>query len=420
MKITVSTVLRLCSYMSLAISFMPVVDYYCPWYVTVLPIFLVLFLSIRMNERGSFTPIAVLCTVCLTVLIFWFIKRREAPVSYFINSFIAFLPAIVSIRLRKIVKDESFFRDYLNAALLFVAVTCVTTMIGHIQYPMASRELASGTAIYDTEKYLRVNIGGYEFIYALTLLIPIVLWQIGKARGLRRIWYLAVLVLMIMCVYSSQYTLALICVAIAFLVVFMQKNKTVTLIVTACLALFLLANGLELLANIFYWASENVGTAYVRDRLLQVAQLLSGRSINTQTTDARIRHYMNELKYFGQSPIFGSNFLTFHKNTVSGHSLILDMLAAGGIIATSIMAVLMRELYRVSVPAYGKKGCAAVRAVWVMAAVIAALNPVIFPTIAMVVFPCCMCVDRIEKRMYLTEKEKQNVEIGDTGIAQPD
>jgi len=301
-----------------------------------------------------------------------------------------------------------------------VAVTCVTTLIGHVQYPMASRELASGTAIYDTEKYLRANIGGYEFIYALTLLIPIVLWQIGKARGFGRIWYLAVLVLMIMCVYSSQYTLALICVAIAFLVVFIQKNKIVAVIVTACLTLFWLANGLELLANIFYWASENVGTDYVRDRLLQVAQLLSGRSVSTQTSDARIQHYINELKYFSQSPIFGNNFLTFHKKTVSGHSLILDMLASGGVIVTSIMVVLMRQLYRVSVPAYGKKGCAAVRAVWVMAAIVATLNPVIFPTIAMVVFPCCMCLDRVEKKTYLTKKEKQNVEIGDTGVAQPD
>ena len=56
--------------------------------------------------------------MCLTVLIFWFIKRREAPVSYFINSFIAFLPAIVSIRLRKIVKDESFFRKNRTGILI--------------------------------------------------------------------------------------------------------------------------------------------------------------------------------------------------------------------------------------------------------------------------------------------------------------
>jgi hypothetical protein len=269
-------------------------------------------------------------------------------------------------------------------------------MIGHIEYPMASRELASGTAIYDTTKYLKLNIGGYEFIYALVILIPLTLWQISSEKGFYRIFAVAVLVLMISCIYSSQYTLALICTVIALLIVLMHKNRNAAIVLAVVICVFMLFNGLKLLADFFYWASENIGTPYVRDRLLQVAQLFSGENIHTETSGARIEHYIDQLNAFIASPIIGANLLEYSKDAVSGHSLILDMLGAGGIFATGIMLALFRGLYRICVPPYGKRASKAVRSVWATAAVVALLNPVTFPAIATVAFTCCMCVARLE------------------------
>lgn len=391
--------LRLCCYASLAIYFMPVVDYYCPWYVTMIPAVAVIGISLTIDQKITAMLKALLHITGLAFLLLWYTKRQDSPSSYFINFYITFLPALLSIQLSRVIKDKTFFRDYLRVMALFVAVTCLTTIIGHERYPMASRELASGSAIYDTEKYLRMNIGGYDFVYGLVLLIPIFWWlQRQEKTRFRKILYTVILVLDVLCIYSSQYTIALICMAITFLMIWMLKNRKNATIATGIIIVFLLCNGLELLSKAFYWISEHIGLDYVSDRLLQVSQLLGGHSINTSTSDKRIMHYKEQLATFSQAPLFGKNLFSFHRSAVSGHSLLLDLLGAGGVFATTILMLLFRGLYKNSTRIDdSKESSSAVRVVWASAAVIAVLNPIMFPMIATIAFPCCMCINHLDE-----------------------
>ncbi len=392
------TLLRLCCYVSLAICFMPIIDFYCPWYITMIPAVIVLGISLMIDQKMTSLLTALLYIGGLAILIFWYTKRRDPLGTYFINFYITFLPSLLAIQLSRVIEDKTFFKDYLHVMALFVSITCITTVIGHEQYPMASRELASGSAIYDTDRYLRMNIGGYDFIYGLVMLIPVFWWMRNQeSTRFRKILYTVALALDILCIYSSQYTIALVCVVVTFLMIWMLKNRKNASIATALLVIFLLCNGLDLLSKMFYWASQHVGLDYVSDRLLQVSQLLGGQSIDTNTTDKRIMHYKEQLVTFSQAPLFGKNVFGFTRSAVSGHSLLLDILGAGGAFATAILVWLFRGLYKICVPIDGKASSSAVRVVWAAATVIALLNPVTFPIAATIAFPCCMCIEQLEE-----------------------
>ena len=192
---------------------------------------------------------------------------------------------------------------------------------------------------------------------------------------------------------------------IAFLIVWIKRNPRAGLIACTVLIAFLLIDGLSLLGRFFGWASETVKLPYVSDRLLQVSQLLSGETVETETSDARVLIYQTEWNIFLNYPIWGANLMTYSKSAVSGHTYVLDMLAGGGVFATTILLALHRGLYRITVPIRKKKVCSMVNATWLITIIIAVLNPVVFAQIAVMAYTCCMCVERIEKRTLFEREE---------------
>ncbi|MBO5836933.1 MAG: hypothetical protein J6Q92_03470 [Oscillospiraceae bacterium] len=395
--------LRLCCYVSLAISFLPMVDYYCPWYITVLPVALALFITFQINRNAYPLFIGILMISALWVLI-CIIVYREMTLSRFINFYISFIPCMLAIQISRTVGDKRFFESYLKILAIFVSITCVTTMVGLETYPMASRELASGTAIYDTARYTKANIGGYDFIYALVLLIPIFFWMIKQAKGFWKVAYITALVLDILCIYASQYTTALICVVVALIIMWAQKDKKSAGIFTGVLIVFVLLNGLSLLSEFFYWASTVIGQEYTSDRLLQVSQLLSGQKIDTETSTDRIDYYTRQIEAFLTSPIWGHNLLGSGARA-SGHTLVLDVLGGVGILGFIPMVWFGKKLYRLAVNLDKKPAPVAIKVVWTMGLIVAILNPIIFPTILTVAFMGCMCINKVE-----TSEEMKKIE----------
>lgn len=397
-KISNLLLLKFACYTSLAISLLPVIDYYCPWYVTAIPVLIVLFVTIILQKDNNIYPLlpAFLLIVCFAILQYWIVNRSASAINHFINFVIAFIPCLVAIQINKKVNNKKFFRNYLKCAAFFTGITSITTIIGLNVFPMASRELASGTAIYDTTQYTIANIGGYEYICSLIIFVPILLYLIKNSKGALKVFYLVVLVLNICCIYESQYTIALICAVISFFVVWMQLNRRVAGVVLCVLTLFFIFNGLSVLSDIFRWASEAIGQEYVADRLLQVSQLLSGGSVHTNTSNVRIEHYMNQLTAFSKSPIWGHNWICFKENYISGHSVILDILGGAGLLGAIAMFTINRKLYLFALNPGKRNASPYIKAVWIMLIVVSLLNPVIFPNVATIVFMCCMCIQKLE------------------------
>jgi len=394
-KFSLNSIFRACCYMSLAISFLPVVDYYCPWYITIIPAAIALGITLYKDRNVYPLIIALFSILGLWFLTYWVIYRDHPIANNLINFIISFIPCILAIQANRTVTDKDFFEGYLKTMSIFVGITCITTIIGLIIYPMASRQLASGSAIWDTERYTRINIGGYEFIYALVLLIPVFLWLIKRARGLWKAIYIIILTLDICCIYASQYTIALVCAVVALIVVALQNNQKLAWICTILIAIFLLFNGLSLLGKMFYWVSDIVDQEYVSDRLLQLAQLFSGQTVSTETSSERLDHYFNQVNEFLNSPVLGHNLLEYSNTHVSGHSLFLDLAGGAGIFGVSVLIFLIQKLYRLAVNPSKQRVLPHIRSLWIMAILLALLNPIIFSTTLTVVFMGCMCMNQL-------------------------
>lgn len=395
-KMTKTTILSLACYMSLAITLLPIVDYFSPWYVTIIPVLIVICITLRKSDM--LTPLAITGSLILVLALmcYWLLYRNSDFFNYILNFIIAFLPCITAIQIRATVDKKNFFKSYLKVATVFMCITSITTIIGLNRYSMASRELASGTEIYDTVKYTRMNIGGYEYIYALAIFIPILCWLIKKSKGWNKALYISALILNMVCIYESQYTIALLCAIAVLFVVWMLSNKKIAIIALVVSLLIVIVGGGNVISDLFEWMSKIVGKEYVADRLMQLSQLFSGESIHTDTGAERIEHYRNAISTFMRSPIWGNTIVNYNADDISGHTFIFDMLAGAGIIGLLILIVIVKILYQKAVNPLGEKIPDCIISVWIAVVIISILNPIIFPAILTIGFMCCMCIQKIE------------------------
>lgn len=402
--------LELSCFLSLAISVIPVVDYYSPWITTMIPVLFIL--AITLGKKDNIMPAITLVmgAVLLGLWQFAFINRSAAFTNYLLNFVITFLPCLVAYQIRSTYDRPRFYKNYLQTLAVFTGITSITTIIGLEKYPMAARELASGTAIYDTDHYRAENIGGYEYIYALVILIPLLVYLIKHTQGWIKALNIVILIVNILCVYESQYTTALILVGVAFLLLLAFRSKLAFTVTVFMLLLFWLFGGTELLSNFFRYLSENVGQEYVADRFLQLSQLFGGGEIHTETSTDRIDYYQRQIELFFESPVWGQNLFAFSSDNISGHSFVLDWLGSLGLLGFGVVTFFVRKLYLNVVRFSRKKTSATVKLTWLMLIILSVLNPVIFPLITTIAFTACSFLEGYEESILVpleenTEKE---------------
>ena len=388
---------------SLAIAVLPAVDYYVPWYLTLFPV-IAIFITTLKRDSDVLPHIRVLSLALLIcILEIWFVYRNNGIFDYFVNFFIASIPCLIAVQGSRSFADKRFYHTYLKASVLLVAITSLTTIIGLEKYPMACRELASGSGAYDKATYLKANIGGYEFIYALVLFIPVLCWLISKSKGFHKIPYIVTLILCAICVYKSQFTIAFLCLIISLIVVWFQFHPRWAAVTFVLFVIMLLFGGFTVIGSFFRWLSEIVNEEYVADRLLQLSQFLSGEAVKTDTSTERLDHYINQISAFISSPIIGHNMFSYDDSYVSGHSFILDILGGGGIFVAFIFLRACARLREIVLGVKRKDVNPYVRSTWILLTVISVLNPVVFPVITTIGFMCCLCIQKLGKPRNITE-----------------
>lgn len=249
--------------------------------------------------------------------------------------YLFFLPFLLSI----------FFLKYNNLqvkrALLFYIlamelITLITTLVGLQIYPNASRDLASTVAL---PIYKQMNIGGFEFIYGLTILIPIIAYNAKNSK--RKMIYILILILSIYCILISQYSIALLVTIFIGIVSFIEriKNKNVKLVIL--IILFVVLIFMIILSNSIFIRFGDILSRINMQTIAQKFYDLSDSSISTYsgTVESRLYHYTASIEGFFHSPIFGR---LFNASTgIGGHSEILDILASGGIILFGIVVLIL-------------------------------------------------------------------------------
>ena len=337
-----------CCYMYMLIALSPLLDYYANWYIVAIPIIILAIHLIRKKSQLQKVMALFLLAICLSLIQSLGIYTASNIVDRLINDVINWSSGLIALyfSILENKNQKEFIKKFLQVTIIIFGITSITTIIGLNVYPNAARELASGTAIYDTTIYSRKNIGGYSFIYSSVLLIPVLVWVIKKYTSFFKYSSIVVLVINLYCIYQSQYTIAIILAVIILLLTLFAKNIKRFCTLFASVMLFILCGGTSFLGNIILKISNFISFDYVADRMLQLSLLLRGLSIKTETTTERIEHYLYTFNGFLQSPIIGNVFFSNNAQMVSGHTVILDTLSAIGVIGLIIVSMIYVRTYR--------------------------------------------------------------------------
>lgn len=269
----------------------------------------------------------------LLLLLFGAYKESNS-LYFFTMTFIFALPVIV-YKYYAIEYDFGLKITIQKLSILIFLVTAINTLIVLQQYPMAAKIMAmSGAQEAEKQIYASMGCGGYNYIYSLAVGLMPVLFSKIKLSGFWKVIRLAMLVLSLIVMFMSQYTLALLLIITSFVLCIIYKNSTnstarmigiVLVIILTGMAYFVLPHVLTYFSRLI--SSDNG----ISTRLMQMASYMS---TGEQGYDlgGRLERYGNSFRAFMNSPIFGIRLIG--NGTIGGHSSLLDQLGCYGIVGT--------------------------------------------------------------------------------------
>ena len=223
-----------------------------------------------------------------------------------------------------------------------VLITVLSTTIGSIFYPEASRFLATVEESDNPQLrfFNRINIGGYEFVYTAILLYPAAIFAY-KQKKLHLVFAVIAAVLMLFMSLNSGYTTALLLWLATTATFFFPRNLNkrwvlILLVVTVIVVVFFLpffSPGIKTVA-------KQIDNEDISHRLTALAD---GSEGIRSSEDDRIALYELSFTSFLKSPLFGNVLGTGGGN--GGHSFLLDFAAQYGLVGIVLLVVMYRLIF---------------------------------------------------------------------------
>lgn len=222
------------------------------------------------------------------------------------------------------------------------AITAVTTILGLVRHPGASRIIATFADSQDADaiKYGWENIGGYEFVYMVVLLYPLVI--LAHKRGKINLFTTILLsVSILVLVVYSEYTTGLLLFIITSLLHFMKKDlKTRNIVFLTIASIVIVLFFSDFLMDLVGNLAEMVNSETMSERLEALA---GGKKGLEESEDNRLELYMMSIYWFFDHVLLGS-FISGYSE-MGGHSFILDTLANYGLLGGTFMYLMYRNVY---------------------------------------------------------------------------
>lgn len=285
-------------------------------------------------------------------------------------------------------------RRLLNLTIVFYVITIVTTYVGNIMYPQASRLLATLDSNNSTyQLYTSLNIGGFSFVYEVALLMPLVVYLI-KSGKLTKVWGAVILVFIGIFLMQAEYTTALIMFLLTTCLLFFKTLSTKKIIaIVLVIAIFVLVFG-GLVSELMDSVADIVPSDTISVRLKYAAALLRGEkleeSIETEAeAGSRAELYKKAFKQMIDTKFMGS----WGEVNGSGHSFILDNIVRFGVLGILAILVAYRMMYCIAIRPHKNKDYYPYL-VWmfIMAIVLAVLNTKLNQYIFIFMIPLFACV----------------------------
>lgn len=294
--------------------------------------------------RSKMVQMSILHILMCLAVVFCFYGKRiytfSDLIGYFTNSYM-FWGAIAYSYIMESWSEERKKRG-LKVLLLTIVVTMITTFVGNIQHPEASRLLSDVSRDY-ADLYLKMNIGTYGFIYGLAIALPYFFY---KSKDNKK--YILLIILSFGVLFVAQYSLALIIsIIISILCVFVSDGKKSKKIIIAFgmvgIGIFFKPIMKGLMTLMQYFIARN-NLSMMSNRFDSISALLVEGQL-TGGALVRWELYAESWKAFIRRPLLG-NLLKLDKYELGGHSEVLDVLGAGGIVLFLICLLVMVPYFR--------------------------------------------------------------------------
>lgn len=236
--------------------------------------------------------------------------------------------------------ELSFFSRVIFLALI---ITIITTVVGLLENPEAARWLAT---VDSSENPLLItynwkNMGGYEFVYSVVLLYPLVIFAY-KRKKLNLVITIALTVGVWILAILAEYTTALLLVIITTVLFFVKRNlkqQDVIILVVLAVAFCVIFSGP--VSDALIWLGDTLDSNVLTPRIHALA---GGRTGLEQVETKRLDLYLRSLNTFLSNPLLGT-FIQGGSGT-GNHSFILDTLAKFGFLGAAMLFFMYKKVYQ--------------------------------------------------------------------------
>ena len=299
--------------------------------IFILFLFVLWFLNALMLDGSYFNKSIPLMCFCIVVILLDILvgifSNSSSNMLLGINKMPTFIWALIYL----FYKDKiHLLNKPIKIILAMIAISAAFTLIGNLQYPGASRLLASSGLndyyVADREFYRTINIGGYGFVFSLVFLsMPILLFW----RKKKNVVLLIFLALLVSTVFVASYFIGIILMVAMIVFGFINPKHIWQFFILICLcilAVFAFSN------IILEWLVEFGGNINSDILIQRATELLTGEYFNGLGDDNnRIQIYINAIINWSKRPLFGA--LQGHVDNLrrSGHSALLGYLETYGL-----------------------------------------------------------------------------------------
>jgi len=324
---------------------MPAVSLYVP---AIVKVALVVAVVVLMSADSNKTSIIKIACKLIPVYIIALVKLLNVDTGYLLATIYDLLGTyVVSCAYLHLFienKQQLSKKVMISVAVIYL-ITAVTTIMGNMIFPQASRLMSTGMdgehTLYDA--YRAYNIGSFAFVYELVLPVAFLPF-VFKQKVLPRWLTIGIYVLVLYCMYASQFTIALVCVlgyGVFFFIGYIRNPRG--------LIGYAIVFGIILFAIvpvILPWLGSNVGDEIMSQRFEEMSNVVSGVGATEDSdVDQRQSLYMRSINTFLANPLTGGK-------GGGGHSFILDIMAKYGIMGILMLWIMLRSMYNIYVRPY--------------------------------------------------------------------
>lgn len=308
------------------------------FYMMILVFLAVAIVGTRRNDSLSWNiyilfPFAIWKVLEMTI-------TSENFVMWGYQSLIALLPVILGIYILTYRKYEiNFFGKLICLALI---ITVITTMLGLHQYPEAARWLAAVESSDSAQLilYEQKNIGGYDFVYTIVLLYPLIILAYKRKKLNPILVTIMTSGILIFLIYA-EYTTALLFFLVTTTMFFMRRSfKERDVVMFAIVAIILCMIFSDEISQWLTWFADQLNSEIFSERLYALAGGTDGLA---ESESNRLELYMKSFNTFLNHPMLGT-FLSGGYGS-GGHSFILDMLAQFGLLGAVVLVYMYRRIF---------------------------------------------------------------------------